>query len=250
MSGLCLSAFILALVLSLAAFISLWPGVLLPLALAIIALFTVDGRVRRGRAFAWWALGLSVGTGIWGYTAAAGMRWISRETSVGVLSALRAEGSDADRDRLLDSWIAADAPAGTREKIRARFLEALRRAGPVRGQPIPGTVWGGVFSQIFPPVGVKPVDGGDGQDAPPLMALWVRLPCEKAELRMAMVVADKDPEKLQASLEKTQKHSSGSVGPFPILHDLRFYAYPQDLPPEPPAAPPAAPAPVPDPAGR
>jgi hypothetical protein len=122
----------------------------------------------------------------------------------------------------------------------------MRRAGPVRGEPQPGTVWGGVFSQIFPPAGVKAVDGGDEKDAAPVMALWVRVPFEKAELRMAMVVADKDPDKLQASLAKTQSSASGSKGPFPILHDLRFYAYPQDLPPEPPATP----APAPGPAGR
>src|SRR5262245_6748420 len=128
MSGLCLSASLLALVLSLAALISLWPGVLLRLARAIVALFPAGGAERRGRAFAWWALGLSLGTGSWGYTAAAGMRWITKETSVGVLSALRAEGSDADRDRVLDGWIAADAPAGTRERIRARYAEAPRRA--------------------------------------------------------------------------------------------------------------------------
>ena len=51
MSGLCVAAFILALVLGVAAFLTLWPGVLLPLLLAIVALFTVDGAVRRGRAF-------------------------------------------------------------------------------------------------------------------------------------------------------------------------------------------------------
>jgi hypothetical protein len=246
MSGLCLSAFILAIVLSLAAFLSLWPGVILPLVLALVALITVDGRVRRGRAFAWWALGLSIGFGLWGYSAASGMRWVVSEASRGTLAALRAEGTDADRDRLLDNWIASDAPAGTREKIRARYAEAIRRAGPVRGEPKVATVWGGAFPHFLPPAGVKAVDGGDDKDAAPVMALWVRVPFEKAELHMAMVVADKDPQKLQASLEKTKKQEAGTVGPFPILRDLRFFAYPQDLPPEPPATP----APVPDPAGR
>jgi hypothetical protein len=85
---------------------------------------------------------------------------------------------------------------------------------------------------------VTPVDGGDEKSSAPTLALWVRLPCERAELRMAMVLGDRsDPRKLQTSLQKAGKEQeSGSVGPMPILHDLRFFAHVGDLPAE-PAAP-------------
>lgn len=241
MSGLCLSAFVLALVLALAAFLSLWPGVLLPLALSIIALATVDATKRRGRAFAWWALGISLGSGAWGYIISAGMRELTGEVANGVLSALRAEGTDADRDRLLDGWIAADAPADARERIRAQYAEALRRAGPIRGAAIPATVWGGLFPHFLPPVGVKAIDGGDAKEPAPAMALWVRVPFERGEVRMAIVIGDKDAQKVQASLENV-KTERGTTGPVRILRDLRFYADPSVVPPEPPPAPTPAPA--------
>jgi hypothetical protein len=236
MSGLCLSAFVLALVLALAAFLSLWPGVLLPLALSIVALFTVDTAKRRGRAFAWWALGISLGSGVWGYVLSAGTHALVDQVSNGVLAALRAAGTDADRDRLLDDWIVADAPAGARERIRAQHAEALRRAGPIRGAAVPATVWAGMFPHFLPPQGVKPIDGGDAKDHAPGMALWVRVPFERGEVHMALVIGEDDPKKVQASLESV-KQDRGFTGPVRILRDLRFYADPKVVPPEPPTAP-------------
>lgn len=249
MSGLCLSAFILALVLGIAAYpVTLWPGVLLPLALAILALLTVDGRVRRGRAFAWWALGISALTGMLGFFAAKGMRDSVSELADGVLSALRAEGTDAERDRLLDNWIAADAAEGTRERVRAQYREAIRRAGPVRGAAEAATVWAGVFPHVIPPLGAKPVDGGDAQALGQVLALWVRLPCERATLYMAMVIGERDPDKLRSSFEK-MKFESGTREPARVLRDLRFLADPGALPDEPKAPGTPAPAPSPAPSG-
>jgi hypothetical protein len=59
---------------------------------------------------------------------------------------------------------------------------------------------------------------------------------------MAMVLGEgSDPQKLRASMEKAGKdQQADTVGPIRILHDLRFFAYPGDLPGEAAPAPPAA----------
>jgi hypothetical protein len=224
MSGLCVSSFILALVLALLAILSVWPGVLLPLALSIVALMTVDRRVRRGRAFAWWALALSLGGGWSGYTLTTTTHALAEHVGGSVVAALRAS-SKPDRDRLLDAWLVAEGREALRDRLVERFESAQRMFGPIQGGPVLPTVWAGVFPVFLAPAGLVAVDDPAADDAVPPhgTALWVRVPFEKAELHLALVLGKKDPQSTQEAMERLAKESEDFTRPVSVLRDARFF---------------------------
>jgi hypothetical protein len=234
LSGLCLSAFILALALALLSLISLWAGLLLPLALGIVALVTVDGTRYRGRALAWWAVGLSLVFGGWGLTST---RLISKRVdhlASGFVRALRSTLPEAERRKGIEAWLE---PSATRDEVLTRILarweQAQTRLGPVTGSAILPSLWAGQLPLMVPPGGTVAVDEPGNPSAMPApgMVLWVRLPFERGEAHLALWVGDGTATGLTAAVEKL-----GGDGPAAVVRDARFFAKP-DLARDPAAAP-------------
>lgn len=251
MSGLCLTAFILALVLAVLAFLSLWVVAALPLLLAVLGITRTDSTRLRGRGLAMWAAGISVTAGGIGLVQTQSFHGLVERLAVGVVAALRAERPEEERDRLLDAWLAASTDrADVRERLQARFAAVVRRAGPAQGGPVLPSVMAGTFPIMFPPASAEPVDGERGEVGLATGAFWVDVPFERGTVHMAILIGEPTIAGLKEPLEKLGT-ASGAV---PVVRDVRFFAAKGLLPADPqappapaPAAPPG-PAPVPAPA--
>lgn len=245
LSGLCISSFVLALVLSVAALLTLWPGVLLPLALALAGLLTVDARLRRGRAFAWWALGLSLAGGTVGYFETRAILVATEHVAGGVVAALRARGSDAERAALLDAWLEPSGGAALRERVQARFADAVKKVGAPTGGPLRPSLWSGMFPCLLPPSRVVAVDSPleKGSVPTPGTALWARVPFERATLHLALIVGRGDADGAQAAWKRLADESADLSRPVAVLSDVRFFAEAGALPPDAPPTPPTPPVP-------
>jgi hypothetical protein len=221
MSGLCLSAFILALVLSVLGLMTLWVALAIPLVLSVWALATVDGARFRGRALAGWALGISLVVGWFSFQMASSLNSTTATLAQGVVAVLRAQRPDAERHELLGGWTA---PHAERERTIARmaqrYQDAVERLGAPTGGPLVPSLLGGQFGIMVPPARVVAVDAPDALDAVPApgRALWVRLPFERAVAHLALVVGDGSATSVSEAL-----HKLTAEGPAAVLHDLRFF---------------------------
>jgi hypothetical protein len=221
MSGLCLSAFILALVLSVLGLMTLWVALALPVALAIYALATVDGARFRGRALAGWALGIGLVVGWISFQMASSINATTETLAQGVVAALRAERPESERRALLETWTAPHAERDQAlARMERRYQDAVARLGAVQGGPIVPSLLGGQFGIMVPPARVVAVDAPEALDAPPGpgRALWVRVPFERAVAHLALSVGDGTAESLSSALQKLTDD-----GPAAVLRDLRFF---------------------------
>lgn len=224
LSGLCLAAFILALVLSLLCLVSLWAGTLLPFALGVLALARVDGTQQRGRALAWWAVGLSATFGWLGYSSTRLFHEQVGSFTTGFVASLRSERPAAERREALEAWLASTSTqAEALERIEARYRQAVERLGPLTGPVELPSVWAGQLPFIVPPVGTVAVDAP--QDATALpgpgSVVWARLPFRAGEGHVALWIGDGSMTGLSEALAKL---SEGK--PVPVLRDVRFFAPP------------------------
>ncbi|MFM8979792.1 MAG: hypothetical protein ACKOSS_04940, partial [Planctomycetia bacterium] len=235
--GLCLAAFILALVLSLLCLVSLWAGTLLPLALGALALARVDGTQQRGRALAWWAVGLSLTFGWLGFSSTRLFHEQVGGFTTSFVASLRSERPGEERRAALEAWVAStSAQAQTLERIEARYRQALERLGPLQGPVELPSLWAGQLPYIVPPVGTVAVDAP--QDATALpgpgSVVWARLPFRAGEGYMALWIGDGSMSGLSEALQKL-----GEGKPVPVLRDVRFFAPPALLGPGPAGSAPA-----------
>lgn len=243
MSGLCLSAFILAIVLAVLAVLTLWVASLLPLVLGVAGLVRVDGARFRGRALAGWAVALALGSGALGYVQTAGLNRTVERLATGVVAAFRAERPEAERDQLLEAWLVNTTGRDeVRERLQARYAAVVQRAGPATGGPVMPGLAGGIFPLTFPPADVEAIGEASGQADLALggAIFWVRVPFEKGVLHLALVLGEQSLVGLKEPLEKLAL----SDGPAPVLRDARWFAPKGLLPalpgpggPEEPAAP-------------
>ncbi|MFM8386887.1 MAG: hypothetical protein ACKOCB_08755 [Planctomycetia bacterium] len=227
LSGLCLAAFILALVLSLLCLVSLWAGTLLPLALGALALWRVDGTQQRGRGLAWWAVGLSATFGWLGYSSTRAFHEQVGGFTTQFVATLRSERPAEERQRAIEAWLASTSTQReVLERIDARYREAVERLGPLTGPVTLPSVWAGQLPFIVPPVGSVAVDApSDATTLPgPGSVVWARLPFRAGEGHLALWIGDGSMTGLGESLQRLAEGK-----PVPVLRDARFFAPPSLL---------------------
>lgn len=224
LSGLCLAAFILALVLSLLCLVSLWAGTLLPFALGTLALARVDGTRQRGRMLAWWAVGLSATFGWLGYASTRKFHDQVGGFTTSFVATLRSERPAGERRSALEAWVATTSEQReTLERIETRYRQAVERLGPLTGPVALPSVWAGQLPFIVPPVGSVAVDAPtDATTLPgPGSVVWARLPFRDGEGHLALWIGDGTMTGLSEALLKLAEGK-----PVPVLRDARFFAPP------------------------
>ncbi len=224
---MCLAAFVLALALALLSLVSLWAGLLLPLALGVIALATVDGTRYRGRALAWWAVGIALVVGGMGFLSTLMFNRHMDFFSNAFLSALRSEQAPEERRRVLEEWLATGPTRdATRERIEARYKQAVEQLGPVTGPVIMPSIWSGQFPLLLPPGGVVAVDEPNSPSTLPPhgSAVWARLPFQRGEAFLALWMGDGGPTGMADPLARLTEGRA-----VPIVREARFFAAPSLL---------------------
>ncbi len=234
LSGLCLASFILALVLAVLALLTLWPGVLLPLALGVWALARVDGTRFRGRALAWAAVCVALVGGAVGIGVTLGIHGLAERVCGGMLAALGSERSPEERRRLLEDWLTAQAPREeARARIEARYAQAVERLGGVTGPILSPSVWSGQFPVMVGPGDLVALDEPTGAATVPSpgSALWAKVPFERGTAHFAVLLGDGSPSGMKDAILRLSEPGTPAV-----VRDVRFFV-PRGSPLAKPVAP-------------
>jgi hypothetical protein len=217
---MCLAAFVLALALALLSLVSLWAGLLLPMALGVTALATVDGARYRGRALAWWAVGIALVVGGVGFLSTLMFnRHIDFFANAFVSACARASAGGTPTR--------AGGLAGHRAHARRHpradrgALAGDREARRHRAVIMP--IWSGQFPLLLPPSGVVAVDEPSSPSTLPPhgSAVWTRLPFQKGEAFLALWMGDGGPTGMADPLARLTEGRA-----VPIVREARFFAAP------------------------
>ncbi len=222
LSGLALTAFIVSLLLGMAAFVSgaWWLAV-------VAALLSLAGFLRavparfRGRGFAITGLVISITFGFVAYQTQASFRGTAVRLASSVMRVLDADIAEDVRAERLRDWLhPAATEAGEIDKLRTRWADLVAKMGPYKQGVVAGSTFGGHMG-----VWVGPQDPALVQSDDPSRGLpdagtsvgkmvWARAAFEKGTVHVALHFEGKPGEGLEAV---------GAGGTTPVLSTVLFY---------------------------
>jgi hypothetical protein len=188
MSGLAVSALVVAVLLVVVAVVGPWYVLLAPLALGVLGAARIKPAEQRGRGLAIAAAVISAAFAVYGFVAHRQGRAEVRDLAVHVLTALREENLK-DLEPWLDPEVVKEGAAARMAERHAKVVEAV---GRFRGEVEAGNALLGMTPTFLPPSGLSEIGGTtgrpDGSDLPPGGAYWVKARFERATLDVAIVV--------------------------------------------------------------
>lgn len=226
MSGLALTAFILALILGFfAVFLGLWWLAVGTGVLGIMGLRRAEPTRFRGRGFAITAIVLSVIGAIIGYSMTSLFQSEIRRITTDVCRSLAADGvEDEKRIHRLNDWIHERvAGDGVAEKVLARWRKLEARLGAYQEPIDPFSIFAGYVGALTPPDDAGLVDIDDPtKGAPPFsagqIAMWGRARFEKGVVHIGFFLYGEGG----SSLEVQSRLQSGNERAR-LFQDIRFY---------------------------
>ena len=222
-SGLAITAFVLSFICGFVAIVGPWETTLIPIAMAILAIYLTTKTGKRGRILAIFALLVAAGFGSCSYKLHTEGREVFANVPRSMLAILGDAKLDAAaKDEALAKWAwptAVEEDAGLVASWRETYDKLVAEHGAQSGQIEYGDHVPGFMALVVPPSdrGDEVHPRTDADPPAPGGAIWVKVPFEKATLWMCVAMGTGTEDNRQAVQDFKEDE------PSPIVGSVRYF---------------------------